>query len=327
MIVVVWILVVAALALQLAAAVVAIRLIWVTGRKWAWALVATAIFLMVFRRMVALVSLLAGAPSAPLEVLNESLGLAISLCMFVGLAWIVPVFHEFRRSQQTITHLNGVLHCMRAISQLIAREKDRDRLLQGVCDRLTEAPDVSACLAGAARFVISCRDRGGVRPGGVCSSRFAHGWSGASFPVVCGVLLETPGGAIFGSGAADCGDCPLRVRDVGGRALAVQLSTGDGDSGVLVTCLPTSVPTADEEKALLEEAATRHLVRPAQHAPGDAAPARGEEPAAGRVPSGGAGLPQPDGGRHAAAAHGLRAGRGRAADRESHRLPGLRQQR
>ena len=48
---------------------------------------------------------------------------SISLCMFAGLAWIVPVFFEFRRSQQTITHLNGVLqlHARRSASSLLAR--------------------------------------------------------------------------------------------------------------------------------------------------------------------------------------------------------------
>ena len=129
--VVIWILVVAALGLQLAAAAVAIRLISLTGRRWAWTLVASAILLMVFRRVVSLASLTTGASSARLDVFYETLGLIISLCMFAGLAWIIPVFHEFRNSQQTITHLNGVLRSMRAISQLIAREKNRDRLLSG----------------------------------------------------------------------------------------------------------------------------------------------------------------------------------------------------
>ncbi|MBM4090780.1 MAG: PAS domain S-box protein, partial [Planctomycetes bacterium] len=253
-IVVVWIVVVASLTLQVAAACVAIRLIWVTGRRWAWSLVATAFLLMVFRRVLALGSLAAGRPGQPLDAANEVLGLVISLCAMVGLACISPIFLEFRRSQRTLSHLNRVLDSIRRIGQLAIREKDRDRLLQGVCECLTDGQtyrhawlallDASSCAvtvaeAGLGDLFAPLRDR----------------LTRGDFPSCMRHALTAADGAVFGSGAANCGDCPLHARDEGGRAMAVQLSTGDGHAGVLVSCLPPAVTMTREEKALLEEAA------------------------------------------------------------------------
>jgi DNA-binding response OmpR family regulator len=45
---------------------------------------------------------------------------------------------ERKRAEERIAHLNAVLHAIRKINQLIIREKDRDRLLQGACDNLIE---------------------------------------------------------------------------------------------------------------------------------------------------------------------------------------------
>lgn len=43
-----------------------------------------------------------------------------------------------RRSQERLAHLNAVLNAARNVNQLIAREKQRDRLLEGVCRCLVE---------------------------------------------------------------------------------------------------------------------------------------------------------------------------------------------
>ncbi|MCU0962004.1 MAG: hypothetical protein MUF48_18075 [Pirellulaceae bacterium] len=294
---VVWILVLTSLTLQLAAAAMAVRLIWVTGRRWAWGLIATAILLMVVRRVVALSILLSGASSRRLDVVNESVGLVISLCMFVGLAWIAPVFLDFRRAQQTISHLNGVLRAIRGINQLVAREHDRDRLLQGVCASLVDGQTYRhawlALLDSSSRVVTAVEAGLGTLFAPI-QAQLARG----EFPACMQRALASPGGAVYGSGAADCGDCPMRARDAGGRAMAVQLTAGGGEVGVLVTCLPHGVPTAAEG---------------------------GEAPAARRIPPRGARAPEPDGGGHTATAHGLCLGGGRSADGEQDRLPGVRQ--
>jgi hypothetical protein len=40
--------------------------------------------------------------------------------------------------RQRVEHLNAVLRAIRTVNQVIAREKDPDRLLQGICDGLVE---------------------------------------------------------------------------------------------------------------------------------------------------------------------------------------------
>ncbi|MGO9114385.1 MAG: response regulator [Thermoguttaceae bacterium] len=84
--------------LQFAAAVVAIRLMRVTGRKWAWGLVALGIALMATRRSVLLVQVFRGNPTSGLEML----GLVTSTCLFAGLAGITPLFRAFAQSQEDL---------------------------------------------------------------------------------------------------------------------------------------------------------------------------------------------------------------------------------
>ncbi len=93
---------VASTSLQLAAAVIAIRLMRITGWKWAWGLVAAGIALMAARRGYLLYQLLLAGPSAEFDPVDQTLGLVISACLFVGLAGIVPLFRAFNRSEEEL---------------------------------------------------------------------------------------------------------------------------------------------------------------------------------------------------------------------------------
>ena len=46
---------------------------------------------------------------------------------------------ERKQAEKKIKHLNSVLSAIRNVNQLITKERDRDKLLQGVCDKLIEA--------------------------------------------------------------------------------------------------------------------------------------------------------------------------------------------
>ena len=92
-------------ALQVAAAAIAVRLVWVTGWRWAWGLVAAGLGLMATRRLYLLyrflAALVAGNPGTAFDPL-EILGLAISVFLFVGLVGIVPVFRAYSRSEEEL---------------------------------------------------------------------------------------------------------------------------------------------------------------------------------------------------------------------------------
>jgi hypothetical protein len=45
---------------------------------------------------------------------------------------------ELEQTEKRLEHLNAVLRAIRSVNQLITQERNRDRLLQGACDRLIE---------------------------------------------------------------------------------------------------------------------------------------------------------------------------------------------
>ena len=88
--------------LQYLAAILAFRLIRVTGRRTAWALIATAVFLMAVRRSITLFRLLSGDLTLPPDLTAELVALVISVLMVAGIAWIAPLFHAVRKSEEAL---------------------------------------------------------------------------------------------------------------------------------------------------------------------------------------------------------------------------------
>jgi PAS domain S-box-containing protein len=87
---------------QIGAAVLAYRLITFTGRRSAWLLISTALTLMAMRRAIPLYHLIAGDISIDYDLLNESIGLLLSLLMLVGVARIGPIFLERKRAEMAL---------------------------------------------------------------------------------------------------------------------------------------------------------------------------------------------------------------------------------
>ncbi len=79
---------------QTAAAIMAFRLIAITGRKTAWVLISLALALMAVRRIIPLYHLISGKVSVPPDLLFESIGLLLSMAMALGIAMIAPLFRE-----------------------------------------------------------------------------------------------------------------------------------------------------------------------------------------------------------------------------------------
>ena len=79
--------------LQFASAILALRLIPLTGKRAAWILISCAIFLMTVRRAVTFVHLVGGqkAPGS-FDLSVELIALLISVLMFAGIASLAPLF-------------------------------------------------------------------------------------------------------------------------------------------------------------------------------------------------------------------------------------------
>jgi PAS domain S-box-containing protein len=88
--------------LQFAAAFWALRLIWITGKRTAWILIAAAILLMAVRRCVTLFqAVFLGMPYST-SLSAELVALVISMLMFAGVVWIVPLFLSIKQSEKEL---------------------------------------------------------------------------------------------------------------------------------------------------------------------------------------------------------------------------------
>ncbi|MFH1915038.1 MAG: PAS domain-containing sensor histidine kinase [Pseudomonadota bacterium] len=86
--------------LQFAAGCLALALIAHAGRKWAWLLLSTGIFIMAFRRAHTLFGIIIGRETPPLSY--EVLGLVISVLVFLGILMIGPLLRAMRDSAEQL---------------------------------------------------------------------------------------------------------------------------------------------------------------------------------------------------------------------------------
>jgi two-component system, NtrC family, sensor kinase len=105
---------VTSLVLQLTAAGLAFRLIRITGRRYAWILVASAILLMAVRRTVSLHRILAGDMMHPPDLSAELVALSISILLVAGIWLIGPMFQSIRLSEQMLRNQADRLNAQRA---------------------------------------------------------------------------------------------------------------------------------------------------------------------------------------------------------------------
>jgi PAS domain S-box-containing protein len=92
----------ASILLQLTAAGLALRLMGVTGRRPAWALIAVALVFMTLRRIITFYQWWFGELSLPPDPAAETVALLISALMVGGIAWIAPMFLSIKRSEEAL---------------------------------------------------------------------------------------------------------------------------------------------------------------------------------------------------------------------------------
>jgi len=158
------------------------------------------------------------------------------------------------RAEEKIEHLNAVLRAIRNVNQLIARESDRDRLLQGACDNLIETRGYHnawiALLDETGRLVTSAE--AGLGDGFLpLIERLKRGEL-----TTCGrramaqsevEVTEDPFSA--------CADCPLAGKYSGRGAMTVRLEHGGKVYGLLSVSVPRELATDEEERTLFAEVA------------------------------------------------------------------------
>jgi PAS domain S-box-containing protein len=122
---------------QVAAAVIALRLIRVTGTRTAWLVIAAAIALMAVRRALTLSAILAGG-ATQVDPSAEFVALVTSALMLVGLAMLGPWFVATRRAEGALRRVNRALRTIGACNRALTRSTTETELLRDTCRILVD---------------------------------------------------------------------------------------------------------------------------------------------------------------------------------------------
>ena len=161
---------------------------------------------------------------------------------------------ERKRLEERTEHLCLVLSGIRKVNQLIIREKDRDRLVQGACDNLIETRgyhNAWVALTDDSGKVLTTADAGLGEAFAPMRERLKRGEL-----TDCGRKALTQSGCVVVEDPASaCGDCPLAAMYAGRAALAVRLEHAGKVHGLLTVSLPRQLVVEEQEVDLFHEVA------------------------------------------------------------------------
>jgi len=161
---------------------------------------------------------------------------------------------ERKRAEARIEHLNLVLRAIRGVNQLIVREKDRGRLIQGACDKLIETRgyyNAWIALIDESGKLVATAEAGlgeGFLP---LVEQLERGE-----PFYCRrMALAQAGALIIEDPVSTCADCPLSRGFRGRGGMAIRLEHSGKIYGLLVVSVSVDYVADEEEQSLFEEVA------------------------------------------------------------------------
>ncbi|MBW1614842.1 MAG: GAF domain-containing protein, partial [Deltaproteobacteria bacterium] len=175
--------------------------------------------------------------------------------MFLVIGSVAALVSErIYKSQEKAAHLNAVLHAIRGVNQLITREKNRDRLLQGICETLIKT-------RGYHNAWIAMLDESG----GLVTT--AEAGLGKDFLAMdeclkCGELsaccqkaLKQLDVVVTKAPFTICTDCPLSAMYTARGTMTIRLEYKGKVYGVLSASLPVDFTGEEEEQFLFKDVA------------------------------------------------------------------------
>jgi len=158
------------------------------------------------------------------------------------------------QADMRIKHHNLVLQAIRKVNELITREKDRNRLIQGTCEALIKTGGYHSAwiaLLDNSKGLVATADAGlgenftlmieGLKRGKWCEY-VEKGFSQSDI-----VIIEDP--------EITCGKCPLVENYVEKGLMFVKLEYSDKAYGLLNVSLPREYATDKEEQTMFKEVA------------------------------------------------------------------------
>ena len=159
-----------------------------------------------------------------------------------------------RETRRRLAHLNAVLRAVRNVNQLIVREDDPQRLIEGTCEQLIETRGYYGA------WIALFGENGGLV--GVAQAGLGEAFAPVAEALERGEMmrcgreaLERRSVVAVGDVVARCGDCPLVERREGRGALAVRLAHGERVYGLLCASILADLADDAEEQALFRELA------------------------------------------------------------------------
>jgi PAS domain S-box-containing protein len=161
---------------------------------------------------------------------------------------------ERKHLEERMAHLNLVLRAIRNVNQLITKEKDRDKLLQGACDNLIETRGYHnawiALLDESGRLVTSA-EAGLGEAFKLMVKRLEQG----ELTVCVQKALTQSTVTVIDDPAATCEDCPFMEQYDGRRAKTIRLEHEGRVYGLLSVAVPAELAVDEEERSLFLEVA------------------------------------------------------------------------
>lgn len=173
---------------------------------------------------------------------------------FEGLVGVSRDITEHKRLNARFEHLNSILKAIRNVNQLILIEKDRDSLLQKVCDTLIEVRGYDAAWLG---FLRDDRTFATVVGSGFKKdiSRFCEDVMGGEHPQCIKKALAQKDRFMLVDKSRDCGDCCFKNACTGKETAIIRVEHAGRLFGLLAILLASNVIVDEEEKELVREVA------------------------------------------------------------------------
>ncbi|MBA3045235.1 MAG: PAS domain S-box protein [Candidatus Thermoplasmatota archaeon] len=157
-----------------------------------------------------------------------------------------------KKAEKLIVHQNRVLRAIRNVNQLIVQERDRDKLLDSVCNILIENRDYYnawiALFDGDGTFITTAE--AGL---GKVFLPMLELLKDNKMPACIQLSLPNEGVSLIDR--ALCSDCPGFDKDAETEAMFVRIEHGDRIYGMLSVTLDKDYATLEEEQGLFSEVA------------------------------------------------------------------------
>lgn len=170
------------------------------------------------------------------------------------IAHLLSQLIELRHHWHQLRYLNSLLRAIRNVNQLIARERDLERLLQGICETLISTRGyLSAWIAlwDESGALLTAKEAGL----GESFLPLLEELKKGEKPPCVQMTLEKTDPVLIENTLSTCTACPLAPWYGPRRAMAMRLENAGKIYGVLAVSVPGEVSLEEEERSLLKEVA------------------------------------------------------------------------